>query len=440
MQEGKTQSSTVLDKINRWLDSVQTSAKTAEAATFIKSLKENLEPSKLEVAQLTRGSELAILPLKIDFKANVNSSTNATNAIVVLFTKEGKVNKVGIVDYDKPGHLRSALPVSSVVNLFGSSSGMVDGKYGLSTIFGQPEFEVVVERGCWSKYSARQQRSSGSENVGGRQQGCIDWYWVTTYSDGSQTWQYIYTTCNDGPETNTCKTLSVDGREFKVNCTSNGGGGADMLDPVEPEFYFFFNGPAINLEELFNCFDQVPEAGATYKIKLCADLPVNSSSEPLVNAGAGVGHAFITLTKSNGGVSVSQSFGFYPNTGGIKTVFGSPQDSKMVNDANHEVNASIEISIDRDAFVLAKNSAIVNANSHQYDLDDYNCTDYALGIYNVVSGSNNQVWVPDRIGGAIGRNYGTTPNELWNRLKLRENSPNVFIGTTNSPSGGGLCP
>ena len=46
---------------------------------------------------------------------------------------------------------------------------------------------------------------------------CIAWYWVTTYSDGSQTWEYLHTTCSgDGDET-----------EDPGDGGSSGGGGED---------------------------------------------------------------------------------------------------------------------------------------------------------------------------------------------------------------------
>ncbi|MGL2988581.1 hypothetical protein ACSVH5_13445, partial [Flavobacterium sp. RSSA_27] len=39
---------------------------------------------------------------------------------------------------------------------------------------------------------------------------CIDWYWVTTYSNGGQDWSYAYTTC-------TCD-------YYKSACGGGGGG------------------------------------------------------------------------------------------------------------------------------------------------------------------------------------------------------------------------
>jgi len=87
-------------------------------------------------------------------------------------------------------------------------------------------------------------------------------------------------------------------------------------DVENPEVFDFSNSePSIDLQKYFNCFDHISDNGATYSIKLCTDLPVNSNPNALVTTSLTPGHAFLTLTKSNGGQSITQSFGFYPISG-----------------------------------------------------------------------------------------------------------------------------
>jgi hypothetical protein len=59
-----------------------------------------------------------------------------------------------------------------------------------------------------------------------------------------------------------------------------GGGGGNNVDVIidqnVPEYHDISeNEPQVNLRSLFNCFTQIPDAGATYSVKLCVDLPVN---------------------------------------------------------------------------------------------------------------------------------------------------------------------
>jgi hypothetical protein len=57
--------------------------------------------------------------------------------------------------------------------------------------------------------------------------GCIDWYWVTTYQDGSQTSEYLYTTC-DSCEEMANKLLTTN------SCGGGGSGGGTGSGPNFP--------------------------------------------------------------------------------------------------------------------------------------------------------------------------------------------------------------
>jgi len=81
--------------------------------------------------------------------------------------------------------------------------------------------------------STKTLRSKGAAKRGNitTLQTCIAWYWVTTYGDGTEYWQYMYTQCSDCEEQpfsigiTTAKTYIRKG-----NCVSGGGPG-----PVEPD-------------------------------------------------------------------------------------------------------------------------------------------------------------------------------------------------------------
>ncbi len=78
-------------------------------------------------------------------------------------------------------------------------------------------------------------RSKGAAKVGNITTllTCIAWYWVTTYGDGTEYWQYMYTQCNDCDEQpfsigiTTAKTYIRKG-----NCVGGGGTGPVTSDNV----------------------------------------------------------------------------------------------------------------------------------------------------------------------------------------------------------------
>ncbi len=165
----------------------------------------------------------------------------------------------------------------------------------------------------------------------------------------------------------------------------NGGGSATLspsllTKPIEVEAEYTTNEPAIDITAYFKCFDNVPSAGATFTIKLCADLPVNSNPA-YVTLGSSSGHAFITLTKTNGSLSVTQSYGFYPTQSiSLLNPFGNVIGG-IKDNGGHEINASIVMTINESQFTSIKTNSIA-WSTKSYSLAGYNCTNYALNVFN----------------------------------------------------------
>lgn len=163
---------------------------------------------------------------------------------------------------------------------------------------------------------------------------------------------------------------------------STGGGTSEQLLQLEPEYIYGLAG--VDISKYFECFYNIPSDGAAYSIKLCTDVPSNNSPGSSANFSAvSAGHTFLTITKENDGQKVVQSFGFYPGTelslwDPFKTV-----PSEMKDNGAQEINASIEMSITSQQFEVVKYMAIALAN-HQYELADYNCSDYAVDVFNSV--------------------------------------------------------
>jgi hypothetical protein len=251
---------------------------------------------------------------------------------------------------------------------------------------------------------------------------------------------------------------------YYVNVHSSGGGGNGGTNPppncVTPEnvavpvppvyaplFDYSDTEAGIDLEAYFRCFDNVSSSGATYSIKLSTDLPINGRPNSLVS-GTTPGHVFITMTKTNGSNSVTQSFGFYPKNG-IWSIFNAPVDSKVVDDGQHEFNASMTMNISPAQFVSVRHLAINYANTLDYDLNDFNCGDFALYLFNNSRPVNEQIQVPDWIvpSGYPSRpdaNFGTTPNGIYKKLKEMKdaNHPeasNIQLGTYTAPTSHGPC-
>jgi hypothetical protein len=203
--------------------------------------------------------------------------------------------------------------------------------------------------------------------------------------------------------------------------------------------FVYYSGPAIDLQKFKNCFDLIPSTGALFNVKICADIP-NNSDPNKSNDGTNPGHVFLTMTKTNGSLSVTQSFGFYPVTP-VMSLSHLPVISKAVNDEFHEYNASLKMNVTELGFNSIINTAILNASYLQYDINDYNCGNFALDAFN--KGRLIYLSIPNSIGTA-GHNFGITPGGIYQKLNYMKthNDPdmnNIDIGNFSSPQSHGPC-
>jgi hypothetical protein len=88
-------------------------------------------------------------------------------------------------------------------------------------------FQEILQKNVYQngKLVENQVLSSSSNNPNSKTNGCVAWYWVTTYASGQQTWSYLYTIC------------SCEENTYRISCGGNGGGGSGSGPefPANPE-------------------------------------------------------------------------------------------------------------------------------------------------------------------------------------------------------------
>lgn len=142
-----------------------------------------------------------------------------------------------------------------------------------------------------------------------------------------------------------------------------------------------FEDPAIDLDAFLRCFDNIPDEGATCRITIYADVPVNSDPTKMMDWSSGSpGHTWIQLEKTGAGQSASQHIGFYPKSGWKTTLTDAPIEGKFVDNAGHEFNASYSVDISAEGLHTAMMS-ILQLRNVRYDIDAFNCTDWALKVW-----------------------------------------------------------
>ncbi|HEV7333126.1 MAG TPA: hypothetical protein VGN63_18975 [Flavisolibacter sp.] len=222
---------------------------------------------------------------------------------------------------------------------------------------------------------------------------------------------------------------------------SYGGGGNMIQVDVETQGEL----DPIDVEKFIKCFDGIPDAGSTCSIEIMTDIPIDSDPSKLLDYNSGSpGHVFINIRKSNSTQTVSQNIGFYPKSGWKTALTNAPIEGKFVDNSNHEFNASLKMNLSPENFRSTLMEVLYLARSIKYDIDEYNCTDFALDVFNKTRSYKLQIPLYQIPGGMTAA--GTrTPQGLYNKLKQMKVSgdpeaSNITIGVVKAWAGNSTGP
>jgi hypothetical protein len=178
--------------------------------------------------------------------------------------------------------------------------------------------------------------------------------------------------------------------------------------------------PVADMEEFLDCID----VNLNAEITIYANQPKpNSSSSVDFLSADPIGHAFISIKQGTKIVT----FGFYPKSKEKLGAFGGK--SIIGNNGDDSFDVSMSKTINGKTL-----DSIVNAAKkfdNVYDINNYNCTDYALKIANLAGMNIANAWgvFPDGSG-------GNNPGKLGQILRSRVGSAGVNVNTSggNAPS------
>lgn len=141
------------------------------------------------------------------------------------------------------------------------------------------------------------------------------------------------------------------------------------------------------------------------------------ANSPVANDLTFVGHTFISITQG----SHKKVIGFYPVSNYIMPGNDTGQ-GVLGNDTNQPYNVRVTTSITPSQLLNIKNYIINHANS-TYNLNTYNCTDFAIEIGNL-----GGLPLPDSYGTWNGGG-GSNPGALGQHIR-NMSGPNIAINST----------
>lgn len=175
-------------------------------------------------------------------------------------------------------------------------------------------------------------------------------------------------------------------------CESSNGTWDECVEFVT-NFLIEYPGQEINIAmAVEDCFG-TPDSNGNYidcssfdgnlSFTIYADQPVKGKEMVYNPVTKDVGHAFVSFNMTDGDNESNLVFGFYPGNGAIDPVSNVTTDGAVVDDAQHEYDVSVSFTLDCSQFNTGL-SAAADFGAMGYNLNSFNCTDYAISIANTI--------------------------------------------------------
>ncbi|KIA92225.1 hypothetical protein OC25_17440 [Pedobacter kyungheensis] len=214
-----------------------------------------------------------------------------------------------------------------------------------------------------------------------------------------------------------------------------GGGSASPPSPPPPSNLPGENNNTVNPREMMECFSQIPNPNAAFVVRVYVVEPQPGTS---FNVGANsFGHVAISLTKTSGENSITQTVGFYPTGVGLDKLSSR---SQIIDNGFDAYNISSTYYVTGENF--QKVIDFISNPPKNYHFTDYNCSAF---VYS--AGQAGGIPIPDPttqigLGGPGGAGYAKTPAGMASALREQKaKNPNLDINEAGGkiPESHGPC-
>ncbi|MBO9674167.1 MAG: hypothetical protein J7577_12025 [Sphingobacteriaceae bacterium] len=217
-----------------------------------------------------------------------------------------------------------------------------------------------------------------------------------------------------------------------------GGGGSGSSSPSSPPPPSNLpgeNNKPVNPREMMECFSQIPNPNAAFVVRVYVVEPQPGTS---FNVGSNsFGHVAISLTKTSGQNTITQTVGFYPTGTGLDKLSSQ---SQIIDNGFDTYNISSTYYVTGENF--QKVIDFVSNPPKNYHFTDYNCSAFVYGAGQVAG-----IPIPDpttQIGlsGPGGAGFAKTPAGMASALREQKvKNPDLDVNEAGGriPESHGPC-
>ena len=202
------------EQVLLYLDQLKSKG-TKDKSSKINALITQMDSNSLKTFNLNTTQQILIADV-----LSLPKLEDQTKIKLVFFLYENKIIRSRIMSFSNKNNVTDYNTlVLSVLN------ATKDKKQYTGTVSFYNPFQEIIQK---NKYEngimiENQVLSITNNDINAKTNGCIEWYWVTTYYSGRQTWDYMYTTC------------SCEENTYRVSTCGGGGGGGNGNTPSFPQ-------------------------------------------------------------------------------------------------------------------------------------------------------------------------------------------------------------
>lgn len=221
--------------------------------------------------------------------------------------------------------------------------------------------------------------------------------------------------------------------------SAGGGGGSSSTNPKPPiptpSNLPGENNNIVDPKKMMECFSQITNPNAAFVVRVYVIEPQPGTS---FNVGANsFGHVAISLSKTSGNTTITQTVGLYPTGTGLDKLSSRAQ---VLDNGFDNFNMSATYYVNADNFQKIIN--YISSPPAMYHFTDFNCAAFVYG-----AGQAGGISIPNPttqigIGGPGGAGYAKTPAGMASALRQQKlNSPNMDLNEAGGkiPASNGPC-
>ena len=401
---------------------------TTDYVSIVKTaLKDSVSATDFASLDFSRGATIRIDSIGL-YYVRVPFKGKAPNEDFVLMV----TNNEGLIKRGKIVHLNGQI---NTIDDTGRKVVSWEGLVSIASLDRQSVFESSIRKGYFTAFQQQDRYRTATQEPQGAMMPEVIITYFRPSGGGDLSWSSWFSL-------HSLMSASANGEggggnnrgyysDFSGGGSSSGGGGlgngggsignttGDPVILVDSETQNLRNG--IDIEKYIACFNAIPDAGSSCSIELFADIPVDTDPNKVFNfQSQSPGHTFIQIKKTNATQIVVQNIGFYPKSDWKSILTNAPIEGKFVDNGEHEFNISFLMSL-TPAQLQSVLTELLYLRNVKYDIDNYNCTDWALDVFNKVRTEKLNIPLYD-IPGNVPSLGTRTPNGVYNKLRQLKTS------------------